>query len=777
VGAHPDWYDGGGGPVATAGSGVAGSVGLGSAGAIFTWTAHPFDWNAPDFQGVNFQADFQTDGSSHFDDDRIGWMITDSSTSSSNIFGLQLDPGGSGYDIEGYWDGASADRRPHIVDLPALSANTWYRFRADITKLTATSASIDVTLTELDASGNPVGVVASGSIADTSTLGADAPNSKYFTASAIWPAYKNYTAAAAPADNACYELVTGAPPQYTLTMNLVGNGSVTLDPAGGTYDEGTVVQLTAIPDSGWEFSEWSGDLTGSTNPDNITMDADKTITATFTALPVLAAGDVIISGVQAWNDPTGQSPGEFIELFNTTDQTISLENMQLTTRVDNDSDGVVEDEWQLSTDLTGKSIAPHSFFLIAESGVAAPGGVHDIETGMDLATGEGGSTERAIGIELVINSVHMDYVLYGRHNGSSPAGEIPDGDIAFDGSSWPRTEVIRNTQGSASFYEGLLRRESAADLYAGYDVAGFYTDEDVLGDGYPNGVWSSPHDRYYGTYEARNSQSPAIAVTFAALGDYGSDNSNEQAVANLVASWNPDLIITTGDNSYGSTPIDDNIGQYYSQYIGNYTGSYGAGSLINRFFPSIGNHDYSDGGGITAYLNYFTLPGNERYYDFVIGPVHFFAINSDGNEPDGNSSTSTQALWLQAQLAASTAPWKIVYMHHPPYSSSSSHGSSAWMQWPYEDWGATAVFSGHDHVYERILRDDNSDLVDIAYFTTGAGGRSLYGFGTPVAGSQVRYNADYGSMLVEASATSITFEFWSIAGGGTQIDTYTITAP
>ena len=161
-----------------------------------------------------------------------------------------------------------------------------------------------------------------------------------------------------------------------------------------------------------------------------------------------------------------------------------------------------------SVNLTGKTIAPHSFFLVAESGVAAPGSVHDLETNLDLATGEGGSTERAIGLELVIDSVHMDYVLYGRDTGSD--GDNPDGDIPFDGSSWPRSEVIRNTQGSASFYEGLVRRESAADLYAGYDVVGYYTDEDSLGDGYPNGVWTSPHSETYGSYVARNSTSAAV---------------------------------------------------------------------------------------------------------------------------------------------------------------------------------------------------------------------------------------------------------------------------
>ncbi len=74
----------------------------------------------------------------------------------------------------------------------------------------------------------------------------------------------------------------GVPPvQYTLTTNTVGNGSITLNPPGGVYDEGTVVTLTAAPDPGWQFDNWSGDLSGTANPATITMNSDKTVTANF----------------------------------------------------------------------------------------------------------------------------------------------------------------------------------------------------------------------------------------------------------------------------------------------------------------------------------------------------------------------------------------------------------------------------------------------------------------------------------------------------------------
>lgn len=68
---------------------------------------------------------------------------------------------------------------------------------------------------------------------------------------------------------------------YSLTVNSAG-GTVTLSPDGGSYDNGTVVTLTPVPNTGYAFSSWSGDLTGSDNPATITMDGNKTVTANFT---------------------------------------------------------------------------------------------------------------------------------------------------------------------------------------------------------------------------------------------------------------------------------------------------------------------------------------------------------------------------------------------------------------------------------------------------------------------------------------------------------------
>ncbi len=259
---------------------------------------------------------------------------------------------------------------------------------------------------------------------------------------------------------------------------------------------------------------------------------------------------------------------------------------------------------------------------------------------------------------------------------------------------------------------------------------------------------------------------PAAAlVRFAVISDYGVDNAHELAVSTLVKSWSPDFIITCGDNDqyYGAaSTFDADVGKYYSDYILNYHGSYGTGSATQRFYPVLGNHDWATASA-AAYLDYFTLPGNERYYDFVQGDVRFFALDSYSGEPDGNTATSAQAFWLKEQLAASTSAWNVVYFHHPAYSSG-IHGSSSWMQWPLREWGASVVFSGHDHDYERLL------IGGLPYFVVGTGGATMYPFLTSIDGSRFRYWGEHGAMLVEATDDRI--DYWFYNTDGTLIDSY-----
>ncbi|MDX8520145.1 metallophosphoesterase, partial [Mesorhizobium dulcispinae] len=260
---------------------------------------------------------------------------------------------------------------------------------------------------------------------------------------------------------------------------------------------------------------------------------------------------------------------------------------------------------------------------------------------------------------------------------------------------------------------------------------------------------------------------PQVLYRYAVFGDYGdTDLSGEKAVSAMVHAWNVDFILTIGDNVYAPQVLDAAVGQQYHDYIGNYQGAYGSGSSINRFFPTLGNHEYNEG-NVTNYLNYFTLPDNERYYDFQVGPVHFFALNSNKQEPDGRSSTSVQGHWVQNLLANSDATFNVAYFHHTPFNPS---GGSAIMRWPFEQWGVDAVFAGHQHNYYRENRDDNGDGVFLPYTTTGLGGA---GKSVPNVGANLVTVTDQG-MLIEFYKVS---SFNGTTATSTLFDSYFVPTP
>jgi tartrate-resistant acid phosphatase type 5 len=260
----------------------------------------------------------------------------------------------------------------------------------------------------------------------------------------------------------------------------------------------------------------------------------------------------------------------------------------------------------------------------------------------------------------------------------------------------------------------------------------------------------------------------ASAQSFAAFGDYGVQ-SGASAVATFVKSKNPDHILSLGDQCYDATPtIARQVGDKYGSYVS-----------AKRFWPTLGNHEYSDGcggGAAKGYFSYFALPNNERYYDVVLGNVHLFVLNANtgSREPSGTSPTSVQGQWLKNKLAASKSPWKIVMFHQPPFSSG-EHGNATYMQWPFEAWGATAVLSGHDHNYERFMKDANKDGVKMPYFVAGLGGAERRPFAVIKADSISRYKDQFGALFLTATSTSLSFKFLNIRG--TQVDSLTLTKP
>ncbi len=97
-------------------------------------------------------------------------------------------------------------------------------------------------------------------------------------------------------------------PQYNLTTSIsAGNGSIHMDPPGGIYYSGTSVVLTAQPDSGYEFQDWTGDLSGSNISDTLIIDANKSVSANFQELPIYSLDTTIIGNGNIVLQPAGGS--------------------------------------------------------------------------------------------------------------------------------------------------------------------------------------------------------------------------------------------------------------------------------------------------------------------------------------------------------------------------------------------------------------------------------------------------------------------------------------
>lgn len=264
--------------------------------------------------------------------------------------------------------------------------------------------------------------------------------------------------------------------------------------------------------------------------------------------------------------------------------------------------------------------------------------------------------------------------------------------------------------------------------------------------------------------------SGSAAVVWANIGDYGQDNTPESKVATLVKSFNPSFVVTTGDNDYVAD-LASAVGKYYGDFVNS------SDITKNRFWPCLGNHDLdrvSGGVGGQPYLDYFKLPGNERYYDVVIGDLHLFVLNSGLNtagtlvEPDGNTSLSLQGEWFRNAVARSMSRWKVVVFHHPAKTSSSTYypGYSD-LQWDFKSYGIDLVLNGHGHQYERL------NVGGVPVIINGAGGADLVGFHSPpVAESLVRYNADNGALKVTMKCSELKAEF--INTSNVVVDTLTL---
>lgn len=174
----------------------------------------------------------------------------------------------------------------------------------------------------------------------------------------------------------------------------------------------------------------------------------------------------------------------------------------------------------------------------------------------------------------------------------------------------------------------------------------------------------------------------------------------------------PDLYVTVGD--YLSDGTKPELWPPLFRLIG---------PMVQKtpYYVSLGNHEKNG----PLYFKYFAMPGNERWYSFDYGNVHFIAL--DSNMP--YLIEPKQKKWLEDDIRAARkneeTQFIFAYFHHPPYGTGKRHGTpQVAAQWVpvFEKYGVDAVFCGHEHHYERNV------VNGITYVTSGGGGASLYEF-------------------------------------------------
>jgi VCBS repeat-containing protein len=233
----------------------------------------------------------------------------------------------------------------------------------------------------------------------------------------------------------------------------------------------------------------------------------------------------------------------------------------------------------------------------------------------------------------------------------------------------------------------------------------------------------------------------ASLLTFVVLGDSRPTSESAQPsqgarnVAAQIDQQSFELALHTGDMVYsGGICSGDNSS--WNQYIRAYFDLYQQSTSHIPFYTGLGDHEPSGGScGYTGYTNVYNLPRNappgdqEEYYSFDWGNAHFVVLDTN----QAYSVGSTQYNWLESDLQASTQPWQFVYFHTPAYSSG-AQGSTIAVQTELvpllETYGVDAVFSGHDHHYERTCPILDGACVapqdgGVVYYVTGGGGAPL----------------------------------------------------
>jgi predicted MPP superfamily phosphohydrolase len=243
------------------------------------------------------------------------------------------------------------------------------------------------------------------------------------------------------------------------------------------------------------------------------------------------------------------------------------------------------------------------------------------------------------------------------------------------------------------------------------------------------------------------------SVRFAVIGDSGTGDHQQYEVAKEMETYRKvvgfDFVIMLGDNIYGGHQPRDFAQKFEIPYK----------PLLDagvKFYASLGNHDDPD---IERLYKPFNM-GGQRYHTFKKGDAQFFALDSDYMD-------TQQLAWVEQNLRSSNARWKICYFHHPLYNDGKMHGADLDLRNQLgpllKHYGVNAVYSGHEHAYERIKPEDG-----IYYFILGNSGKLVRNDFRQSEQMAKSFDRDRTFMLVEIAGDNLYFQ--TIARSGETVD-------